>query len=91
VCNALGALPGAPFDALTRLEQLNLARNRLRSLPASIANLSALNSLNLDGNRIGAKGAQALMRPRRSASLACTGVLPMRCRIAAIRQEMWRW
>src|ERR1700733_14536369 len=41
VCNTLGALPGALFDALTRLERLDLALNRLpqlRGLPASIAN-----------------------------------------------------
>src|SRR5262245_24430456 len=44
VCNALGLLPGALFDALTRLEQLDLALNRLRGLPASIANLTALTS-----------------------------------------------
>src|ERR1700736_5707384 len=30
MCNALGALPGALFDALTRLEQLDLAFNGLR-------------------------------------------------------------
>jgi hypothetical protein len=33
--NALGALPGALFDALTRLERLDLAFNRLRGLPVS--------------------------------------------------------
>src|SRR4029077_17787016 len=60
VCNALGALPGALFDALTRLERLDLSLNRLRGLPASIANLTALTSLNLADNRIGAEGAQAL-------------------------------
>jgi internalin A len=60
VRNALGAVPGALFDALTRLEQLDLALNQLRSLPASIANLTALTSLNLAGNEIGAKGVQAL-------------------------------
>ena len=60
VCNALGALPGALFDALTRLERLDLALNQLRGLPASIANLTALTSLDLAGNGIGAEGAQAL-------------------------------
>ena len=60
MCNALGALPGALFDALTRLERLDLALNRLRGLPASIANLTALTSLDLWGNRIGVEGAQAL-------------------------------
>src|SRR5262245_11166866 len=34
-CNALGALPGALLDALTRLERLDLALNRLRGLPVS--------------------------------------------------------
>jgi hypothetical protein len=58
VCNALDALPGALFDALTRLERLDLALNRLRGLPASIANLTALTSLDLAGIR--AEGAQAL-------------------------------
>jgi internalin A len=60
VCNALGALPAALFDALTRLEQLDLALNELSSLPVSIANLTALTSLDLWRNRIGAEGAQAL-------------------------------
>jgi internalin A len=60
VCNALGALPGALFDALARLERLDLALNQLRGLPATIANLTNLTSLNLAGNRIGAEGAQAL-------------------------------
>jgi hypothetical protein len=57
VCNALGALPGALFDALTRLERLDLALNQLRDLPASIANLTALTSLDLQYNDIGAEGA----------------------------------
>jgi internalin A len=60
VCNALGALPDALFAALTRLEQLDLALNGLRGLPPSIAKLTALTSLDLSGNRIGAEGAQAL-------------------------------
>jgi hypothetical protein len=60
VCNALGALPGALFDALTRLERLDLSLNRLRGLPAAIAKLTALTSLNLADNGIGAEGAQAL-------------------------------
>jgi Leucine-rich repeat (LRR) protein len=60
LCNALGALPGALFDALTRLAQLDLAHNRLRGLPASIANLTSLTSLHLWDNKIGAEGAQAL-------------------------------
>jgi internalin A len=60
VCNALGVLPGALFDALKRLERLDLTLNRLRGLPASIANLVALTSLDLARNRIGAEGAQAL-------------------------------
>jgi Leucine-rich repeat (LRR) protein len=59
-CNALGALPGALFAALTRLERLDLALNQLGDLPASIAKLTALTSLNLSGNDIGAEGAQAL-------------------------------
>jgi internalin A len=58
--NALGALPGPLFDALTRLEQLDLAFNRLRGLPASIANLNSLTNLNLSGNGIGSEGTQAL-------------------------------
>jgi Ran GTPase-activating protein (RanGAP) involved in mRNA processing and transport len=60
VCNALGALPGALFDALTRIEQLDLALNQVHGLPVSIANLTALTSLNLAANRIGAEGVQAL-------------------------------
>jgi hypothetical protein len=60
VCNALGAPPGTLFDALTRLEQLDLELNDLRGLPASIANLAVLTSLNLSGNRIGPEDAQAL-------------------------------
>ena len=61
VCNAFGALPGALFDALTRLERLDLAPNRLRGLPVSIANLAALTSLDLRSNDvIGAEGARAL-------------------------------
>ena len=59
-CNALASLPGALFDALTRLEQLDLALNRLRGVPASIANLTALTSLDLAANEIGAEEAQAL-------------------------------
>ena len=62
VRNAFGALPGALFDALTRLERLDLAFNGLRGLPASIANLTALTSLDLQDNYIGAEGAQALIR-----------------------------
>src|SRR5262245_42440259 len=54
VRNALDALPDALFDALPRLEWLDLAHNRLRGLPASIAKLTALISLNLVGNDIGA-------------------------------------
>ena len=60
--NSLGALPGALFNALTGLEQLELALNNLQGLPHSIASLSALTSLNLRDNRIGTKGAQALKR-----------------------------
>jgi internalin A len=60
VCNALSALPGALFDALTRLERLDLALNQLRGLPASIANLVNLTDLDLAANGIGAEGAQAL-------------------------------
>jgi Leucine-rich repeat (LRR) protein len=60
VCNALGALPVALFDALTRLELLDLAFNQLRGVPATMANLAALASLDLSINEIGAEGAQAL-------------------------------
>ncbi len=60
MCNALDVLPGALFDALTGLGQLNLALNVLRDLPPSIANLTALTSLNLNLNRIESEGAQAL-------------------------------
>jgi hypothetical protein len=60
VCNALSALPGTLFDALTRLEQLDLALNRLRGLPASMANLTALTSLDLTLNFVRPEGAQAL-------------------------------
>jgi internalin A len=59
-CNELGALPGALFDTLTRLERLDLSFNRLRDLPASIANLTALANLNLVGNRIEVEWLQAL-------------------------------
>ena len=58
--NALVALPGALFDALKQLDRLDLAHNWLRGLPASTANLTALTSLDLTGNRIGDEGAQAL-------------------------------
>jgi hypothetical protein len=44
VRNTLGAVPSALFDALTQLERVDLALNRLRGLPASIANLTALTS-----------------------------------------------
>jgi internalin A len=54
------ALRGGLFDVLTRLNRLDLAHNRLRGLPASIANLTALTSLNMAGNRVGDTGAQAL-------------------------------
>jgi hypothetical protein len=57
--NALGALPGALFDALPRLERLDLAFNRLRGLPASIANLTSLTSLDLAGNLIGAEASSS--------------------------------
>jgi Leucine-rich repeat (LRR) protein len=50
--NALGALPGVLFDALTRLERLDLSLNRLRGLPASIANLTALTSLDLGAHAL---------------------------------------
>jgi Leucine-rich repeat (LRR) protein len=60
VCNALDALPAALFDALSRLEELDLAHNGLRGLPATIAGLTALTSLDLSDNKIGDKGAQAL-------------------------------
>ena len=60
VRNALGALPGALFAALTGLERLDLALNKLCDLPASIANLTTLTSLDLSFNRIGDEGAQAL-------------------------------
>jgi internalin A len=45
---------------LAQQYRLDLALNRLRGLPASIANLTALTSLDLQGNGIGAEGAQAL-------------------------------
>jgi internalin A len=60
VCNALSALPDALFNTLTRLEELDLSFNELLSLPASIAHLSALFSLNLCANHIKDEGAQAL-------------------------------
>jgi Leucine-rich repeat (LRR) protein len=58
--NAFGPLPGALFDALTRLEWLDLSFNFLPGLPASIANLTKLTRLNLVFNKIGDEGAQAL-------------------------------
>jgi hypothetical protein len=60
VCNALTALPGALFDALTGLERLDLAFNSLNCLSASIARLAALTNLDLERNCIGDEGAQAL-------------------------------
>ena len=59
-CNALGALPGALFTALTQLETLDLALNRLEGLPSTFSNLTALTSLNLWGNEIGDDGARHL-------------------------------
>jgi Leucine-rich repeat (LRR) protein len=59
-CNALGALPDVLFNALPRLERLDLALNRLQGLPASIANLTDLAILDLAGNSVGAEGAHAL-------------------------------
>jgi Leucine-rich repeat (LRR) protein len=59
VCNSLAALPDTLFDALTRLEHLDLAFNSLNCLP-SIAKLAALTNLNLERNRVGDEGAQAL-------------------------------
>ncbi len=73
LCNALGALPGALFDALTRLEQLDLSLNALGGLPASIANLTGLTSLDLGSNSIGAAGAQALAGLRNLTSLDLAG------------------
>src|SRR4051794_7150026 len=58
--NALRALPNAPFDALTQLEQLDLANNRLLGLPTTIANSTRLTSLDLTSNRIGSDGVQSL-------------------------------
>jgi Leucine-rich repeat (LRR) protein len=69
VCNTIGALPSALFDALTRLAQLDLSRNGLNCLPASIANLTALTSLDLSDNRIGDKGAQTLRASQPSLAL----------------------
>ena len=67
VCNALGVLPAALFDGLTRLEQLDLARNQLRGVPASIANLASPHQpqplLQPDRGRGGA-GAQGPRQPR---------------------------
>jgi internalin A len=60
VLNALVALPRALFDALTRLEGLDLAINRLYGLPTSMANLTALTNLDLGCSYIGDEGAQAL-------------------------------
>src|SRR5262245_20311799 len=71
--NALGVLPSALFDALTRLEQLDLADNHLRDLPASITNLTALTTLDLSSNRIGAEGALALKGPVNLTTLNLSG------------------
>jgi internalin A len=60
VCNTIGALPSALFDALTRLAQLDLSHNSLNCLPASIANLTTFTSLDLQSNSIGHAGAQTL-------------------------------
>jgi len=59
-CNALGALPGALCTALAQLEQLDLAHNGLRGLPAELAALTGLTSLDLGDNAIGDEGARAL-------------------------------
>jgi Leucine-rich repeat (LRR) protein len=59
-CNALGALPGALFDALVQLVELDLAFAELRGLPASIAKLTALSELDLHLDHIGLEGARAL-------------------------------
>jgi len=52
--NALRALPDALLPALVRLEVLDLAHNRLTVLPADIAGLTAITSLDLTRNEIGA-------------------------------------
>jgi hypothetical protein len=61
VCNALGALPGALFDALTALTSLDLSLNSIGAEGAqALKGLVNLTSLDLLGNGIGAEGAQAL-------------------------------
>lgn len=52
-CNALRELPDGLFPALAGLEVLDVAHNRLTTLPADIVALSALTSLNLMENDLG--------------------------------------
>jgi Leucine-rich repeat (LRR) protein len=60
VRNNLRVLPDALFDALTRLEELDLAHNVLEGLPSSIIGLGALSILDLSHNKIRPEGVQAL-------------------------------
>src|SRR5262245_61413019 len=59
-CNALGTLPGALFEALGRLELLDLSNNWLKGLPAEIRSRPNITSLNLAWNRIGDDGVRTL-------------------------------
>ena len=60
MCNALEAIPPALFTSLLHLQSLHLDQNHLGNLPAEIAALTRLTSLDLSGNDIGDDGAQAL-------------------------------
>jgi internalin A len=59
-CNWITVLPPALFTSLPNLTHLYLDQNRLSEVPAEIAALSGLVSLDLSRNRINDTGAQAL-------------------------------
>jgi internalin A len=58
--NAIEALPPALFTSLPRLTTLDLEHNRLTGLPDTIWRLNELAVLDLENNKIGDEGAQAL-------------------------------
>jgi Leucine-rich repeat (LRR) protein len=58
--NDIGVLPPALFNSLPHLTRLGLERNNLHALPAEIARLTDLTSLDLSDNRLGDADALAL-------------------------------